>query len=377
MLVISSFFTILSLLSLGEVVVEAKSHNSPLGRKVSQHPHRRHVDIRNPLVARKNDDDNVVWVDVTSTKTLTASATQASAASISVSNDPPPLVGAVLAGQEGDSSPDSKFNSNSDNNNNNDNNSNENDENIVWVDVTSTITETVHITPMASSSSSSASEQQQEQTSSSSEEKEVPKTTITGTRTKAIPTVGAVAISTGKGGKTSIIQDTSTQSAVAQSTATASSDKPINGANEQAQKPWVDLHNAARAKYQVGPVSWRQDLVAIAKEHAQACNKAHTKAAENLQWGSGMGTPKSAVDAWMEEDALYKWDNPVYSDATGHFTQVVWKNTSFIGCWIAECDPQKIAPGHTQSFQSACEYDPAGNFVGAESFRANVLTKGS
>ncbi|WWD21041.1 hypothetical protein CI109_105522 [Kwoniella shandongensis] len=133
---------------------------------------------------------------------------------------------------------------------------------------------------------------------------------------------------------------------------------------------WVDLHNAARKKYGAADVVWDESLAKVAEEHAKLCNKQHTKAAENLQWGDGTPTPQGAVDAWMAEASQYDWNNPVYSEATGHFTQVVWKDTTRIGCYIAQCAAGKVSSD--AGFQTACEYDPAGNYVNAGEFQANV-----
>jgi hypothetical protein len=54
-----------------------------------------------------------------------------------------------------------------------------------------------------------------------------------------------------------------------------------------------------------------------------------------------------------------------YSEATGHFTQLVWKNTTSMGCARKECNKDD-APG----WYVACEYWPRGNVVGQ--FKDNV-----
>ncbi|OCF72453.1 hypothetical protein I204_06832 [Kwoniella mangroviensis CBS 8886] len=349
----SASFGVLSLLLLGDLA-NAKPHHSPLERRMNKHRRRGSLEGSIspspppvPLIPRGESDDIVVWIDITSTTTVTASSTQETSSSSDSDKgdgDPPAVVGAVLAGQDGGSNE---------------------EPNVVYVDITSTVIRTLQ-----HGDSGGGAQATQPQNSQNSQNQPPPTTTITATRSKAIPTVGAVAISTGKG-VTTTIMDTASGTAAAMSTASA---LPTNGANEEAQGPWVKYHNEARAKYQVGVLQWRADLVNLAKEKAELCNKKHTVAAENLQWGSGMGTPESAVTGWMGEDKLYNWNNPSYSDATGHFTQVVWKNTTSVGCWIAEC-PQGsvVGPQYDQSFQTACEYDPAGNFVGEQNFRENVL----
>ena len=51
--------------------------------------------------------------------------------------------------------------------------------------------------------------------------------------------------------------------------------------------------------------------------------------------------------------------------ATGHFTQVVWKSTTQLGCGLAVNRGNKI--------YGVCNYSPAGNVVNAGFFKANVL----
>lgn len=45
----------------------------------------------------------------------------------------------------------------------------------------------------------------------------------------------------------------------------------------------------------------------------------------------------------------------------GHFSQVVWQDTTEIGCWAAACGPDTpIGSGYF----AACIYSPPGNYVG-------------
>lgn len=43
----------------------------------------------------------------------------------------------------------------------------------------------------------------------------------------------------------------------------------------------------------------------------------------------------SAIDLWYEEVALYNFSSPGWSPITGHFTQLVWKDTKEIGIGVA------------------------------------------
>ena len=59
---------------------------------------------------------------------------------------------------------------------------------------------------------------------------------------------------------------------------------------------------------------------------------------------------------------MYDFSRPGFDLKTGHFTQVVWKDTRQLGCGVAMCDGGEIW---------VCNYSPPGNFV--RSFRQNVL----
>jgi len=65
---------------------------------------------------------------------------------------------------------------------------------------------------------------------------------------------------------------------------------------------------------------------------------------------------------WTDEESQYNPSNPQAS----HYTQVVWKDSTELGCAITTCAPGKI---FDSSFGSStfvvCEYNPPGN-VGGE-----------
>lgn len=60
---------------------------------------------------------------------------------------------------------------------------------------------------------------------------------------------------------------------------------------------------------------------------------------------------QSAVDAWYNELSSYKFDNPGWSGATGHFTQLVWVSTTKVGCGFN---------GRCGMATFVCQYSPAG-----------------
>lgn len=91
---------------------------------------------------------------------------------------------------------------------------------------------------------------------------------------------------------------------------------------------------------------------------------------ENLAAGYVGGI--EPTDAWYDEIADYDYSNPGYSDATGHFTQLIWASSVELGCAEVICD--NIWRQYT-----ICEYSPRGNIVSTnreitvEIFDENVL----
>ena len=82
---------------------------------------------------------------------------------------------------------------------------------------------------------------------------------------------------------------------------------------------------------------------------------------ENL--AQGYRDPTLAVEAWAAEEDNYNYKNPNPGDSTGHFTQLVWQNTTTVGCGASYC--RNNADNGANGWFLVCEYDPAGNVKGA------------
>jgi hypothetical protein len=75
---------------------------------------------------------------------------------------------------------------------------------------------------------------------------------------------------------------------------------------------------------------------------------------ENL--AQGYATPTLAIDSWADEEGDYNYEKRKFSIEVGHFTQLVWKNTTSVGCGAADCD--------SAGWLLICEYWPPGNVIG-------------
>jgi pathogenesis-related protein 1 len=125
-------------------------------------------------------------------------------------------------------------------------------------------------------------------------------------------------------------------------------------AAQSSPQDFVDAHNAARRGEGVGlpDVVWNTTLQAFAESYvavlAATCSLDHSNSVqlgygENLYMG-GAGSASTAADAvglWMEEKADYVYRSNTCTRGAlldcGHYTQVVWRSTTSIGCARAAC----------------------------------------
>lgn len=72
---------------------------------------------------------------------------------------------------------------------------------------------------------------------------------------------------------------------------------------------------------------------------------------------------KKATNQWYSEIKDYNFEKPGFNGKTGHFTQVVWKNSKEVGFGVAK------APNG--AFYAVANYFPAGNY--ANQYADNVF----
>jgi uncharacterized protein YkwD len=139
---------------------------------------------------------------------------------------------------------------------------------------------------------------------------------------------------------------------------------------------YVDAHNRVRAAvaepagYKGAwtpppPLSWSDEVAASAQGWAnhlrddRQCKLEHddnSRLGENLAVGKDMNVAQ-AVQMWADEARHYSY-SPVYAFEipTGHYTQMVWRKTTNIGCGFATCGSKVII---------VCRYSPPGNHIDA------------
>ncbi|KAK3700100.1 hypothetical protein LTR37_016103 [Vermiconidia calcicola] len=130
--------------------------------------------------------------------------------------------------------------------------------------------------------------------------------------------------------------------------------------------------NYFRDQHQVGNLTWDPKLARFARKHAQKCVFEHSGGPYGENLANKFPDPTTAIDAWYAEEQDYNYEKQKFSESAGHHTQLVWKNTTKVGCGAANCNSD--AEQGSNGWLFVCEYDPAGNVVGE--FGRNVRKGG-
>lgn len=119
----------------------------------------------------------------------------------------------------------------------------------------------------------------------------------------------------------------------------------------------------------VNPLSWDDDLACASQAWANRCVWKHSGTSgvgENIASGFGNNYGiEQAIQSWYEEIWDYK-NGMGFTEATGHATQMVWKDTRKVGCGVARCKASQLglSTGSETAQYVVCQYSPPGNVVG-------------
>ncbi|KAF2858554.1 PR-1-like protein [Piedraia hortae CBS 480.64] len=145
----------------------------------------------------------------------------------------------------------------------------------------------------------------------------------------------------------------------------------------------LEAHNVHRANHSAPDICWDAGLAATAQKIADTCKYEHNTQMDGGGYGQNIAagyTPEqikavitngfynSEVNAF---EGQYGQDSPSNFEAWGHFTQVVWKSSTLVGCATKDCSSQGLAnAGGTPPYFTVCNYKNQGNMMGT--FKANV-----
>lgn len=128
-----------------------------------------------------------------------------------------------------------------------------------------------------------------------------------------------------------------------------------SGGNSGFALSMLSAHNLKRAAHGASALSWSSQLESYAQAYADKfqCGGGlvHSGGPYGENLALGYSDASSAVEAWYSEGSGYDFSSCSVFD---HFTQVIWKSTTQLGCAYKDCGGLYII----------CSYDPAGNFIG-------------
>ena len=140
---------------------------------------------------------------------------------------------------------------------------------------------------------------------------------------------------------------------------------------DEQRQAFLDRHNYWRTKTGAPELKWSQTLEEAAQKYADylaiRCNVLrHSKNddyGENLYWGNRTD-PGEIVDLFAGERVYYHGDKITERGIRkyGHYTQVIWPQTTEVGCAFAIC------PKNFYYF-CVCKYNPMGNIFGQKAVR--------
>jgi len=145
----------------------------------------------------------------------------------------------------------------------------------------------------------------------------------------------------------------------------------------------LESHNIVRRKHGLQSLTWSDKLARYSKQwsdhlgsgsHCQIRHRGGTPPygenlyrASALRWSNGEReilpvTIKNVVKAWTDEEKWYDYNRNRCQPGKqcGHYTQVVWRDTTEVGCSL------KICADKSQTW--VCSYNPPGNFQGVKPY---------
>lgn len=143
------------------------------------------------------------------------------------------------------------------------------------------------------------------------------------------------------------------------------------------QQSIVDIHNKYRSDEKTAAnmkkMKWNADLAKMAGKWSDACVFGHGQPSQppmpigqNLFASSGGGSvdfPGALASFYAEKGAYDYAANTCKAGSMKclHYTQVVWADSTDVGCAVSVCTPLKNTTFPGSALYYVCNYEPAGN----------------
>ncbi|XP_046458405.1 venom allergen 3 homolog [Daphnia pulex] len=136
-------------------------------------------------------------------------------------------------------------------------------------------------------------------------------------------------------------------------------------------------------------LQWDQELSVMAQAHAQQCVFQHDSCRDVPRFRVGqniyitgssannLGTSdwNAVVKSWYDEvqymNTAYVQSFPANPpNVIGHYTQVVWADTYYVGCAVAYFQSTAVfGPSYPYNRMYVCNYGPTGNWIGSQVYK--------
>ncbi len=152
----------------------------------------------------------------------------------------------------------------------------------------------------------------------------------------------------------------------------------------------LDVHNSARSglNKSISDLKWSPTIAKDAQLYAdkmasegiwghdtvknQNDGYGHGNYGENLYTSSQITSLKEASIAWVEEENFYSYGLIGDSNTCdvgkqcGHYTQVIWKDTTLVGCAMSQYKVDTFIDGNNANGWNivVCKYQKPGNYIG-------------
>ncbi|NEO69085.1 CAP domain-containing protein [Moorena sp. SIO3H5] len=167
------------------------------------------------------------------------------------------------------------------------------------------------------------------------------------------------------------------------------SDPAYASLSSSEQQELLDAHNQYRRQVQptasnMRELKWDNTLAGVAQNYADTCTWGHNRnrtqqaggkfsyLGENLYLTTNQNHQMTApVDSWYNEVKDYDYATNSSSGVTGHYTQVVWAKTEYLGCGRTKC-PSLAGLNWKNVAIVVCNYGQGGNYRGQKPYLAGA-----